>query len=261
MGNQHQCNVIGIGSIAIKYSDGTIETFVQLVKGLFKYAVSQNIIVRSPHTDVVVRKRHNRKKVDAYTEEDQQKIVEYLKTDFSPGAALFYLMISTGVREGEAAALTWNDIDLARGTISIDKTVVCVKGHLYIQNHPKTASSIRTIYLPQKVVSYLKEYQTCIVEEHSNDERRAFLNKRGGLFKATTLRSRWIKICAQISVPYKNVHSLRHTFATRALEKGIDIKTVSNILGHKNVLTTMNVYQDVYSKHKQRVAQIMDDLF
>ena len=75
------------------------------------------------------------------------------------------------------------------------------------------------------------------------------------------MQGRWKRTCAAAGVPYKSLHSLRHTFATRALEKGIDVKTVSSILGHKDVVTTMNLYQDVYSKQKIRVAEIMDDLF
>lgn len=95
----------------------------------------------------------------------------------------------------------------------------------------------------------------------NNQEETVFTNERGNVFLATSLRSRWQSTCKEIGVPYKGVHSLRHTFATRALEKGIDIKTVSSILGHKNVTTTMDIYQDVFSKQKKNAARIMDDLF
>ena len=242
-----------------EYSDGTIETFAINLKALFKYAVEKEIVVVSPHNNVAIPKYHNRKKVDAYTESDQQKIVEYLRNRFEPYNALFYILITTGMRLGEAAALTWTDVDLKGGSITINKTVVNVKGHTSVQNHPKTDSSNRTVFLSEKIVDYLMAYNC--VQERKGANDYLFLNKRGGLYRCGTIRPRWIRTCAEMGVPYKGLHSLRHTFATRALEKGIDIKTLSSILGHKNVLTTMNIYQDVYSGQKRKVAEIMNDLF
>lgn len=242
-----------------RYSDGTVEVFSQNFKGLLNYAVDKGIIVKSPHDKAIVRKYKNRKKVEAYSEIEQKKIVAYLKTKSEPYNALFYLLISTGIREGEAAALTWNDIDLDAGTIRIDKTIIRVNGVTSIQSHPKTASSVRTIFMSENTLKYVKEYGLC--QEVHTDGGLVFSNCRGNPYYAATLRSRWVKACAIMDIPYRGVHSLRHTFATRALEKGIDIKTVSTILGHKNVVTTMNIYQDVYSGQKKRTAEIMNDLF
>lgn len=242
-----------------EYSDGTIETFAINLKGLFKYAVEKGIVVVSPHENVAIPKYRNRKKVDAYTESDQQKIVEYLRNKFESANALFYILISTGMRLGEAAALTWTDVDLKGGSITINKTVVNIKGHTSVQDHPKTDSGNRTVFLSEKLIKYLMTYK-CMQERKGANEY-VFLNMRGGLYNCNNLRPRWIRTCAEIDIPYKGLHSLRHTFATRALEKGIDIKTLSSILGHKNVLTTMNTYQDVYSGQKRKVAEIMNDLF
>lgn len=180
-----------------------------------------------------------------------------LKYHYEPYNVLFYLLISTGMRMGEAAALTWDDINFSSGSININKTTVRITGSVFIQDHPKTASSVRTIYLPDKIKRHLWEFRTM----QNNQEETVFTNSRGNVFLATSLRSRWQSTCKEIGVPYKGVHSLRHTFATRALEKGIDIKTVSSILGHKNVTTTMDIYQDVFSKQKKNTARIMDDLF
>lgn len=243
-----------------EYSDGTIETFVINFKGLLRYAVDKGIIVVSPHEKVVIRKYNNRKKVEAYTEYEQQKIVDYLRDKFEPYHALCYLLITTGMRLGEAAALTWTDVDLNERKVAINKTVVTIKGHTSVQAHPKTANSNRTLFLSEKTMTYLRRYSNCGGTKKLKSDY-LFLNKRGGLYKSSTIRTRWIKTCAELDIPYKGVHSLRHTFATRALEKGIDIKTLSSILGHKNVLTTMNIYQDVYSGQKRKVAEIMNDLW
>ena len=71
----------------------------------------------------------------------------------------------------------------------------------------------------------------------------------------------WKKACAIMGIPYKGIHTLRHTWATRALEKGIDVKTVSEMMGHKKVITTMNIYQDVLPEQKKKAAEKLDDLF
>lgn len=138
------------------------------------------------------------------------------------------------------------------------KTVVKIRGHVSVQDHPKTSASVRTIFLSENVMKYMRQFLSC-KEVSSNDW--IFVNARGNLFSPNNMQQRWIRTCAAADIPYKGLHSLRHTFATRALEKGIDIKTVSSILGHKNVVTTMNIYQDVYSARKIEVAEIMNDLF
>ena len=240
-----------------KYSDNTIELFARHFKQLLNYAVDRNIITDSPHKNVKIIKTGNHKKVNAYTESEQRKIIDYLKLHYEPYNVLFYLLISTGMREGEAAALTWDDINLSSGKININKTAIRIKGAVSIQDHPKTESSIRTIYLPDNVRRHIWEYKNTM----EGKQHHVFCTSKGNIYNAATLRSRWIKICAELNIPYKGVHSLRHTFATRALEKGIDIKTVSSILGHKNVKTTMDIYQNVFSKQKKKAARIMNDLF
>lgn len=239
------------------FSDGTIEVFSSYFKQLLRYAVDLRILLEDPYKNVKISKHGKKKKVNAYTDSEQRKLVAYLKDKYESYNVLFYLLLATGMREGEAAALTWKDIDLSSGKLNITKTTVRIKGSVTVQEHPKTASSVRTIYLSDNARRHLWEYRR--VQEDNNDF--VFTNARGNLFNATILRSRFMGICTDLNIPYKGVHALRHTFATRALEKGIDVKTVSSILGHKNVRLTMDVYQDVFSKQKKKAARIMNDLF
>lgn len=246
-------------SIQGKFAKSTIENIEKRFKELLKYAVKEGIIQTNPHEYAVVAKPKGQSKVEAYTPEEQAKLIEYLKKNITTIDAIFYLLITTGMRVSEACALTWSDINFKTGAINIDKIVVYHDSHVIIQNHPKTASSTRTVYMSQTVSKYMKVYK--LKQEIRDNNGKVFYTKGGNWQTATNLRRRWSKICAEAGIPYRGIHSLRHTFATRALEKGVDIKTVSKLLGHRSVVTTMNIYQDVYSAQKIKAVQMLDDLF
>lgn len=83
-------------------------------------------------------------------------------------------------------------------------------------------------------------------------------NEHGNIYQTSALRSRWVKVCAELQIPYKNLHALRHSWATRALENKVEVNTVSKMLGHKSVATTMDIYQSVFTEQKKEAALIMD---
>ena len=239
-----------------EFATETVKGFATKVKLFLEYAINMGIITKNPHDRVVIRKRKPTKKVDAYTESDQKKIIENLKSEYTPFNAVFYLMLSTGLRLGEATALKSEDVDLKGGFLNVSKTAVDLAGSIIIQDMPKTEAGFRTIFLSANTLRYLKKYiEVCHIDDI------LFPNHSGKYFHPSSLRARWAKRCAVIGIEYKGPHALRHSFATRALEKGIDIKTVSHILGHKNVTTTMDIYQDVFDKQKQKAADVMNDLF
>lgn len=241
------------------YSHSTVNFLSASFKKCLALAVEENILSKNPHNGVELHKLRPPKKVHAYSLEDHEKIVEFTRNN-GWHYWFYYLLISTGMRYGEAAALTWSDVDLKKKTIRIDKTSVELHGSPIIQKHTKTDAGTRTIVVPDNVVSFLKE-----VKKQQNKElnyRNLVLpNTRYGIYTAANMRRRWQKVCAILDIEYQGVHSLRHTWATRALEQEIDIKTVSNMLGHKNVITTMNIYQDVLNNQKEKAASKLNALF
>lgn len=242
-----------------KYCASTVKLFASKFSACLEFAVDENILVKNPHRNITLSKRPAPSKVEAYTADEQKKIIEYTK-DPRGSNKVFYLLIATGMRTGEAIALTWDDVDLKNKCISINKTAVNYKGHMIVQNHPKTEQSIRKIYLSDNTVKYLRKVKDVSSKEEMKSNRLLMPNEHGNIFHTSALRSRWIKACAEMDIPYKGIHALRHSWATRALESGIDIKTVSDILGHSNVVTTMNIYQNVYSEQKKKAARIMNKL-
>lgn len=241
------------------YSHSTVNSLSVSFKKCLQFAVEENILSKNPHVGVELHKLRPPKKIYAYTPEEHKKIVEYTRN----GGQLnwiYYLLIATGMRFGEAVALTWDDVDLSCGTIRIDKTSVELHGSPIIQPHTKTSSGTRTISVADNVKDFLREVKGSLDPE-LNYRNLVIPNTRYNIITSANTNKRWRRICAILDVPYQGVHALRHTWATRALEKGIDVKTVSDMLGHKNVITTMNIYQDVLPDQKAKAARKMNDLF
>lgn len=140
--------------------------------------------------------------------------------------------------------------------INITKTAVNNRGHMVVQSHPKTEQSVRQIYIPDNTVVFLRRLK-------DSDWARKDLvlpNEQGNLYHTSALRSRWVKICAELQIPYKNLHALRHSWATRAIDSKVDIHTVSKMLGHKSIATTMDIYKSVFAEQKKEAARIMNDI-
>ena len=241
------------------YSHSTVNSLSSSFKKCLQYAVEEGVLAKNPHEGVELHKLRPPKKVDAYSMEDHQKIVDFTRNN-GQLYWIYYLLISTGMRFGEAVALTWDDVRLKKRIIRINKTSVEIHGSPIIQEHTKTNAGTRTISIPQAVADFLKEVKAS-QDEELNYRNLVMCNTRYGIITSANTRKRWQKVCAILDIEYQGVHSLRHTWATRALEKGLDVKIVSAMLGHKNVITTMNIYQDVLPDEKFKAADKLNDLF
>ena len=220
---------------------------VQFKKCLFE-AVANDLIPKNPHVGVHLHKLRPEKKIEAYTAAEQKIIIDHLR-QADDLRQIYFFLISTGLRIGEAVALTWDDIDFENRTINVNKIVAEISGNPQVEDRTKTPSGTRKIAASRKVLEVLEGL-------HQRQEKK--LNIRNLVFPSNVqtirtqanLRVMWKNECEKMGIPYKGLHALRHTWATRALEGGLDVKTVSVMLGHKNVVTTMNVYQDVLQDHQ-----------
>jgi hypothetical protein len=166
---------------------------------------------------------------------------------------IFLLALSTGLRRGEIVALQWNDIDFIAGTISINKQATIINGKMEIQV-PKTKSSIRTIALPPSIIEILKEYKS------TAESRWLFPSPvfEDMPLRPDGIRNRFSLILQHADCKQYRLHDLRHTFATNALKYGMDIKTLSAVLGHKSSGTTIDVYAHTTTEMQKKAALSID---
>lgn len=193
------------------------------------------------------------KQVECFTIQEQKKIEEVALSAKKDKYRGIILCLYTGLRIGELLALTWNDIDFEKSILSVTKT--CHDGnengkHIRIIDTPKTENSRRQIPLSKTLVKMLKEIKKKSKCEFviADGEKPVFIRSYQRTFEL---------LLKKLVLPHKGFHSLRHTFATRALECGMDVKSLSEILGHKNATITLNRYAHSLWEHK---AEMMNKL-
>ena len=241
------------------YSHSTVNALSIQFKKCLQYAVDCGLLAKNPHNGVTLHKLRPPKKVSSYTRADQEKIISRCKRGKTQ-IRIYYFLISTGMRFGETAALTWDDVDLTTGEIRINKTAVAIHGSMTIQDRTKTTAGTRTIFVGQNITEWLKWHRST-QEEEVNYHNLVFPNQRYNITNQANAVLAWTKLQEELGIEHQGMHALRHTWATRALEEGIDIKVISQMLGHKNIITTMNLYQDVLDNEKQKAARTLNALF
>lgn len=189
----------------------------------------------------------------------QKKIMSYIRSNFTFKNLGIYLCLSTGMRIGEICALQWNDIDINTGVISINKTIERVyniddyeikKTELIIDS-PKTVNSIRDIPIPNEIIKMLKPLMRVI-----NPKYYVLTNDLFPI-EPRTYRNYYKNLMQSLNIPHLKFHGLRHSFATRCIECNCDYKTVSVLLGHSNISTTLNLYVHPNFDQKKRCINKM----
>lgn len=166
---------------------------------------------------------------------------------------LFLLDLCTGLRRGELMALQWDDLDFETGTLTVNKQVYEVKGQLQL-SVPKTKASIRRLVLPPAVVEVFREYRK------TADSRWMFhsAKKDDTPMSPGAVRRRLQIILERARCKHVRFHDLRHTFATLALENGMDVKTLSTMLGHVSAATTLDIYTHITGEMQSEAAAKID---
>lgn len=206
----------------------------------------------------IKRPKMQEKQITCFTVSEQKKIERAVLS--SNDAKLFGILIClyTGLRIGELLALEWCDVDFYKGTITVNKTChdgLDENGNLCrITDTPKTNSSRRVIPLPKQIIPLLKE-------QKKKSKCNYVVSNKGKPILVRSYQRNFEILQKKLNIEKRGFHSLRHTFATRALECGMDVKTLSEILGHKNAAITLNRYAHSLIEHKREMMNKVGKLF
>ena len=271
----------------------TIDTLHNILHQVFDMALNDNYIRLNPTDNMLkeLKKAHNFsvEKRKALTIPEQELFMRFLKesTQYNHWYPIFAVMLGTGMRVGELTGLRWCDIDFDEDLISVNHTLVFYnhgdnKGCTFSINTPKTEAGNRTIPILPSVKEALQMERKmqqgfdvkCSVSIDGYSDF-IFVNRFGATQHQGTLNKaikRIIRDCNDevllkskekdpVLLPPFSCHSLRHTFTTRAVESGMNVKVLQEVLGHKDISTTLNIYTDVTKDTKKKEVSTLGNYF
>ena len=202
------------------------------------------------------------KELEVLSVANHRTILNYIQDHFTFAGLGIYISLSTGLRIGEICALKWSDINVTDGTITVSRTIERIyiiegkeKHTELVINSPKTKNSCREIPMSKELLTMIKPLKKVINDDFyvlTNDERPT---------EPRTYRNYYNKLMTKLGIPKLKYHGLRHSFATRCIEAGCDYKTVSVLLGHSNISTTLNLYVHPNMEQKKRcIAKVFKSL-
>ena len=213
-------------------------------------AVEENLIFQNPSDGCQLPSARPREMKGLTPEEIQQLLIQAREDGCYE---LLLLELSTGLRRGEICALQWNDLNLKTGALQVERQVHRVRGELVV-SPPKTKAGRRAVRLPAPVLNVLKAYKTVPTS------RWMFPSpvKEDSPMDPAAVRKRLSTVLKRADCKRLRFHDLRHTFATASLEHGMDVKTLSTIIGHVSSSTTLNIYAHVTDEMQRTAAAKID---
>ena len=238
-------------------SQKSIKDILIVLKMILRYGVKQGYLEHR-EIDVKFPTERERQEVEVLSRNNQKHIMEYVQSHFTFMNFGIYICLCAGLRIGEVCALVWDDIDVDAGVINISKTIQRIyvlegteKHTEVIIDTPKSKNSIREIPIAKDLMKMIKPFKRIV---------------NGGFYVLTnsaqpteprTYRNYYKRLMKQLNMPKLKFHGLRHSFATRCIESKCDYKTVSVLLGHSNISTTLNLYVHPNMEQKKKCVEQM----
>lgn len=238
-------------------SQKTVKDMLIVLKMVNKFAVKHEYM---PYRQIDVRFPTDRERtaLPVFCRSDQRRVMNYVVENFSFRNLGIYICLSAGLRIGEICALKWADLDASRGVIVIDKTIQRIyfseDGRTHTEliiDTPKSANSIREIPMTKELLRIIKPLKKIV------NQSFYVLTNSSKPTEPRTYRNYYSKLIGKIGIPRLKFHGLRHSFATRCIESRCDYKTVSVLLGHSNISTTLNLYVHPDMDQKKRCVEQM----
>lgn len=231
-------------------SSTTVRSLHLMLHCAFERAVKERLIQRNPTDDCIAPKVRKVEMQVLSPENIRAYLGAAAKRDALP---MFYLELVSGVRKGELVALLWSDVDTERKTISISKQYVRNPNGECVLSRPKTENSVRLVSIPQEAIDLL-------LQEHDRHPDSPCLFPSpvtGEMYHPDSVVNIHKKILKDAGLPHLKFHELRHTFATTALQNGVDVKTVSAMLGHYDAGFTLRTYTHATRQAQDAAAEAM----
>lgn len=247
------------GAKGLGLSPKTVSDVLSIIRSILHFAVRKGESI--PCGTGTIQIKRSSREMRVLSRSEQEKLCRYLYSDLDGCNMGILLSLFTGLRIGEVCALRWEDISLSEKTIHIHQTMQRIQVRTEAQRKtkivittPKSPCSVRTIPIPDRLAG--------IMEEHQESPAGYFLtNSNSRYIEPRTLQNHFKNALDKSSVESANYHSLRHTFATRCVELGFDVKSLSEILGHASVSITMNRYVHPSMELKKENMQRLSELF
>ena len=231
-----------IAQKAERYSSGTVNGIVTVLIASLKAAQRADIPCNLPQLQ---RPQIEEKKVECFSVKEQKLIEAEALKDMRDWGVIICLY--TGLRIGELLALEWRDVNLKTGIIMVEKSCHFGKdmrgNYARIVEKPKTHSSCRIIPLTKQLITLLSKLKKAAQTPYVIEIKAKPANMR-------TYQYNFGALLKRLSIPHRGFHTLRHTFATRAIESGMDVRTLADILGHKDPKITLQRYAHSLIEHK-----------
>lgn len=241
-------------------SHKTIKDILIVLKMILSFGV-KNQMTEYRQIDIKFPTERDKHSIDILSRSHQKQIMEYIRLHFTFKNLGIYICLSAGMRIGEICALTWDDLDVENGIIHVRKTIqriyVIEEHQKYtevILDTPKTKNSIREIPMTKNLLKMIRPIKKIV-----NGNFYVLTNEPKPT-EPRTYRNYYKQFMQSLGLPLMKFHGLRHSFATRCIESKCDYKTVSVLLGHSNISTTLNLYVHPNLEQKKRCMEQMSRL-
>lgn len=239
-------------------SGSTVSEVVSVIAGLRGYALKHGHTVFFSTDCISIRQQ--RKDIRVFSMDEEDRLISWLQDHMDEISLGVYTALYSGIRIGELCALTWDDVDLTAGTMKIGKTMQRIRCNSASGRktkvkvfEPKSSQSLRTIPLPDCVKDLFQKYHA--------DNGYLLTGRTDKFVEPRIMHNHFKKILRICDITDASFHACRHTFATRCIELGFDVKSLSEILGHSNVAFTMNRYVHPSMSHKAENMNMLTGLF
>ncbi len=244
----------------IQFSQSYLNKMYQLLNVVFREAIRKKIIVDNPMTAIKKPKsKQELIKVRALTIDEQKRLIDVLKSEDILYSEQMLLSMFTGMRMGEVNALEVKDIDFKNQTINVCKSVSrASNGQTAISKTTKTKAGMRLLKVNKSVIDFLRE---CVGD---NKDGIIFKSSNGNLVTTNQVNYQYANLLKKYNIIDKSVygkvdlHSLRHTYATRCIESGMPAKVLQKVLGHANIKITLDTYCDVFDRFSDENTSVAD---